>query len=92
MPKTQTAPYGSWSSPITSDLIVASSIGLSEIMLDGKDVYWIDPGPRKADGRSSFAGPPTAAGPTSLHPRGPAARTPSMCAHAFMNTAAAPIW
>ena len=40
MSNPQTAPYGSWSSPITSDLIVASTIGLSGILLDGTDVYW----------------------------------------------------
>jgi dienelactone hydrolase len=33
-------PYGSWKSPITSDLIVAGTIGLGEIRLDGDDVYW----------------------------------------------------
>jgi dipeptidyl aminopeptidase/acylaminoacyl peptidase len=42
MPEPQVTPYGSWSSPITSDLIVASTIGLGEIMLDGADVYWIE--------------------------------------------------
>lgn len=35
-----TAPYGSWKSPITSDLIVAGSIRLGEIRLDGSNVYW----------------------------------------------------
>jgi dipeptidyl aminopeptidase/acylaminoacyl peptidase len=45
------APYGSWSSPITSDLIVASSIGLGEILLDGTDVYWIESRPQE-NGRS----------------------------------------
>jgi hypothetical protein len=33
------APYGSWGSPITADLIVAGSIGLSQPALDGDDVY-----------------------------------------------------
>jgi dipeptidyl aminopeptidase/acylaminoacyl peptidase len=36
------APYGSWKSPITSDLIVAGTVGLSEIALDGGDIYWIE--------------------------------------------------
>ncbi len=45
------APYGSWSSPITSDMIVASSIGLGEIMLDGGDVYWLESRPQEG-GRS----------------------------------------
>jgi dipeptidyl aminopeptidase/acylaminoacyl peptidase len=34
------APYGSWKSPITSDLIVAATIGLGQVMLDGVNVYW----------------------------------------------------
>ncbi len=51
MPEPQTAPYGSWSSPITSDLIVASSIGLSGILLDGTDVYWLEARPQEG-GRS----------------------------------------
>jgi dipeptidyl aminopeptidase/acylaminoacyl peptidase len=47
----QAAPYGSWSSPITSDLIVASTIGLSGILLDGSDVYWLEARPQE-NGRS----------------------------------------
>ncbi|HVS81366.1 MAG TPA: S9 family peptidase [Pyrinomonadaceae bacterium] len=38
----KTAPYGSWKSPITSDLIVKESIGLSQVKLDGDDIYWIE--------------------------------------------------
>jgi dipeptidyl aminopeptidase/acylaminoacyl peptidase len=34
------ASYGSWKSPITSDLIVAQSIGLGRIVPDGDDLYW----------------------------------------------------
>ena len=51
MPDPQTAAYGSWSSPITSDLIVASSIGLGGILLDGGDVYWLESRPQEG-GRS----------------------------------------
>src|SRR5215472_11220201 len=47
----KTAPYGSWSSPITSEMIVASSIGLGEILLDGVDVYWLEARPQEG-GRS----------------------------------------
>ncbi|MFQ3626713.1 MAG: S9 family peptidase [Cyanobacteriota bacterium] len=36
----QIAPFGSWKSPITSDLIVAGSLRLGEVRLDGGDVYW----------------------------------------------------
>jgi dienelactone hydrolase len=68
MPGRQTAPYGSWSSPITSDLIVASTIGLSGILLDGAEVYWLESRPqengrsvivrRAADGTSADVTPP----------------------------------
>jgi dipeptidyl aminopeptidase/acylaminoacyl peptidase len=51
MSERQTAPYGSWSSPITSDLIVASTIGLGGIQLDGSDVYWLESRPQE-NGRS----------------------------------------
>jgi dipeptidyl aminopeptidase/acylaminoacyl peptidase len=40
--KRQVAPYGSWKSPITSELIVSETIGLGEIKLDGDDVYWAE--------------------------------------------------
>ncbi len=39
---TVTAPYGSWKSPITADLIVSSAVGLGQIALDGDDVYWVE--------------------------------------------------
>lgn len=39
------APYGSWKSPITSDLIVAGSIGLGNVILDGDDIYWLEARP-----------------------------------------------
>jgi dipeptidyl aminopeptidase/acylaminoacyl peptidase len=44
----KTEPYGSWLSPITSDLIVAESIGLSDILIDGDDIYWIEARPQEA--------------------------------------------
>src|SRR5271169_2977125 len=43
-----TGPYGSWKSPITSDLIVAQSIGLSEVRMDGEDIYWLESRPHEA--------------------------------------------
>lgn len=46
-----TAPYGTWKSPITSDLIVAGSIGLGQAMMDGDDIYWIESRPAEK-GRS----------------------------------------
>ena len=39
------AAYGSWRSPITSDLIVAGTVGLGQVRLHGEDVYWIEQRP-----------------------------------------------
>ena len=36
------APYGSWQSPITADLIAGGAVGLGQIALDGNDVYWVE--------------------------------------------------
>lgn len=42
-----TAPYGTWKSPITADLIVAESIGLGQVMRDGADIYWAEMRPQE---------------------------------------------
>src|ERR1700730_17117861 len=37
--------YGSWSSPITSDLVVAETIGLADLHVAYGAVYWIEARP-----------------------------------------------
>jgi dipeptidyl aminopeptidase/acylaminoacyl peptidase len=37
-----TAPYGSWKSPITTELMLAKSIGLSQFVIDGDTIYWAE--------------------------------------------------
>ncbi|HEV2188882.1 MAG TPA: prolyl oligopeptidase family serine peptidase [Stellaceae bacterium] len=41
----ETLPYGAWKSPITSDLIVAETIGLGAVLVDGGDIYWTESRP-----------------------------------------------
>ena len=41
MTNRQVAPFGSWKSPISSDLIVAETIGAGAITPAGDDVYWL---------------------------------------------------
>jgi dipeptidyl aminopeptidase/acylaminoacyl peptidase len=36
------ASYGCWKSPITSELIVAGTIGLGGVIFDGEDIYWLE--------------------------------------------------
>jgi dipeptidyl aminopeptidase/acylaminoacyl peptidase len=42
------APFGSWKSPITSDLIVEGSVGLSQPLFEGDDIYWLEMRPKEA--------------------------------------------
>jgi dipeptidyl aminopeptidase/acylaminoacyl peptidase len=51
MAEMKIARYGEWKSPITSDLIVAQAVGLSEIRLDSGNVYWLESRPSEG-GRS----------------------------------------
>ena len=64
----KTAPYGSWKSPITSDLIVAQSISLSEVRLDGTDVYWLEGRPQES-GRNVVVRRAAEGQPTDVTPQ-----------------------
>jgi hypothetical protein len=57
MPQTKIAPYGSWKSPITSDLIVAQITGLSEVRLVGDDIYWLEGRPQEQGRNVIVRGP-----------------------------------
>ncbi len=45
MSEPRVTPYGTWTSPITADAIVAGTVGLGQIALDGEDVYWVESRP-----------------------------------------------
>ena len=85
MSAAHTAPYGSWRSPITSDLIVADAIRLDDILLDGDDIYWIEGRPREggryvlvrrgADGQTVDVTPPPWNVRTRVHEYGGGAAT-----------------
>ncbi|VVB87910.1 Acylamino-acid-releasing enzyme [uncultured archaeon] len=42
MTKPQVAPYGSWKSPITSDLAASGAVRLEQVVLDGENIYWVE--------------------------------------------------
>jgi dipeptidyl aminopeptidase/acylaminoacyl peptidase len=67
MAEPRIAPFGSWASPITSDLIVASSIGVGDILVDGSDVYWIESRPQE-QGRSVIVRCPQDGRPVDVTP------------------------
>jgi dipeptidyl aminopeptidase/acylaminoacyl peptidase len=76
----QVTPYGSWKSPITADLIVAGTVGLGGIALDGEDIYWIEGRPaeagrnvivrRTSDGNTTDVTPPPFNVRTRVHEYG----------------------
>src|SRR2546429_9701451 len=70
---TKVAPFGSWKSPITSDLIVGELIGLSQPRLDGDDIYWIEMRPsergRQVIVRRSSDGATTDINPSEFNAR-----------------------
>ncbi len=41
------APFGSWVSPVTADLIVGESIRLGQVAIDGNTIYWTEGRPRE---------------------------------------------
>ena len=85
IPQPTPTPYGSWKSPITSDLIVSRSIRLAEIALDSLDTYWIESRPaekgryvvvrRSSDGSTSDLTPPPFSARTRVHEYGGGAFT-----------------
>lgn len=45
MPKI--ASYGAWESPITTELLVADTVGLGSLCLDGEQLYWLESRPQE---------------------------------------------
>jgi len=80
MTKPQVAPYGSWKSPITSDLIVAETVRLGEIVIAGEEVYWLELRPAEGgrsvvvrqgpDGHREDVTPPPFSARTRVHEYG----------------------
>jgi dipeptidyl aminopeptidase/acylaminoacyl peptidase len=80
MDKPQVAPYGSWKSPITSELVASKTVRLGWIILDGQDIYWIEMRPneggryvvvrRTPDGNISDMTPPPLNARTRVHEYG----------------------
>jgi dipeptidyl aminopeptidase/acylaminoacyl peptidase len=80
MSEHKVAPYGSWRSPISSDLIVRGVVGLGGVVLDGRDVYWMEIRPgeggrsvvvrRTPDGRTEDVTPQPFNARTRVHEYG----------------------
>ncbi len=69
-----TAPFGSWPTPITSELVVAAAVRLGELHLDGADVVWAEGRPAEG-GRTQLVRRTPDGSTTDLLPEGRNART-----------------
>jgi dipeptidyl aminopeptidase/acylaminoacyl peptidase len=74
MTEKRVATYGSWKSPITSELIVRGSVGLGMTATDGRDVYWLESRPAEA-GRSVVVRRSDAGATADVNPQPFGART-----------------
>jgi dipeptidyl aminopeptidase/acylaminoacyl peptidase len=80
MSEHKVASFGSWRSPISSDLIVRGVVGLGQIVLDDRDVYWMESRPgeggrsvvvlRTPDGRTEDVTPQPFNARTRVHEYG----------------------
>ena len=97
MPQPTVAPFGSWRSPITTELIVGETIGLGAVACDGGDVYWTEARPaeggrvvlvrRDADGAVADVTPPPFNVRSRAHEYGGGAFTVSAGVVYFVNFA-----
>ena len=49
----QTAPFGSWASPVTTELMTGRTVGIGSLAADGEALYWLEARPNEA-GRSAL--------------------------------------
>ncbi len=59
--------FGAWRSPITSDLIVAETIGLSQLKVRGDETFWVEARPSE-QGRNVVVGHRDASGAQDVNP------------------------
>ncbi|MGH2370153.1 MAG: prolyl oligopeptidase family serine peptidase, partial [Chloroflexota bacterium] len=80
MSEPQVAPYGSWTSPITAQMVASASIRLGQIAFDGDDLYWVEMRPseggrhvvvrRTPDRQAHYVTPPPFNARTRAHEYG----------------------
>ena len=96
------APYGSWRSPITTQMLVQGAVRFGDISVDGDALYWVESRPeeqgryavvrRKADGAIDDVLPPPFSARTLVHEYGGGALLASAGTVFFTNYADQRIW
>ena len=82
-PDAVTAPFGSWTTPVTSEVVVGAAVRLGEVQVDGADVVWAESRPseggrtqlvrRRPDGTTDELLPEGRNARTAVHEYGGAA-------------------
>jgi dipeptidyl aminopeptidase/acylaminoacyl peptidase len=82
-PDAVTAPFGSWTTPVTSEVVVGAAVRLGEVQVDGGDVVWAESRPseggrtqlvrRRPDGTADELLPEGRNARTAVHEYGGAA-------------------
>ncbi|HYB29023.1 MAG TPA: S9 family peptidase [Solirubrobacteraceae bacterium] len=67
-------PYGSWPTPLTAEVVLASATGLGGVAVDGEDILWSETRPEEA-GRVQLVRRSASGETTELLPDGFSART-----------------
>ncbi|AQU87643.1 S9 family peptidase [Komagataeibacter nataicola] len=47
----ETSPYGTWPSPVSAALVAGQTVSLSDVRVDGRDIYWIEGRPAEGGRR-----------------------------------------
>ncbi len=96
------APFGSWRSPITTQMLVQGAVRFGDISVDGDDLYWVESRPeeqgryavvrRKAEGAIEDVLPPPFSARTLVHEYGGGAMLASHGIVFFTNYADQRLW
>src|SRR5436190_517115 len=73
-PPMTTRPYGTWSSPITAEMLASAGVGLAETLLDDGVVYWVELRPAEG-GRQVLVRGDAFTSPSDVTPAGFNVRT-----------------
>ncbi|MEA2642648.1 MAG: hypothetical protein QOF51_4042 [Chloroflexota bacterium] len=96
------APYGSWRSPISAALVASANVGLSQVMRDADQLYWVEQRPaesgrnvvvrRSPDGATADVIPPPFNARTRVHEYGGGAYAVAEGVVYFANFADQRLW
>ncbi len=74
------APYGTWISPVSANTLTERTVTLSQVRIDGPDIYWVEDNPRR-QGRSVLLRRNALAQTSEVLPMLEGSRLVNVCTH-----------